>query len=88
MVISLVKFQTTNTYVAAKNNIIIRYMYIYIWYGNAYNSTPSYRWIYRPRYARFFNACFACISFLSYLSTSYLFYELYQVSVAACHCSS
>ena len=29
MVISLVKFQTTNTYVAAKNKIIIRYMYIY-----------------------------------------------------------
>ena len=53
MVISLVKFQTTNTFVAAKNKIIIRYMYIYTWYGNAYNSTPSYRWIYRPRYARF-----------------------------------
>ena len=48
MVISLVKFQTTNTYVATKNKIIIRYMYIY------------------TRYARFFNACFACISFTDF----------------------
>ena len=70
MVISLVKFQTKNTYVAAKNKIIVRYMYIYTWY------------------ARFFNAWFACTSFLSRLLPAHLFYELCQVSVAACHFSS
>ena len=65
MVICLVRFQTTNTYVAAKNKIIIRYMYIY------------------TRYARFFNACFACTSF-SFVALS----SLLRTWSSLCHCLS
>ena len=62
MVISLVKFQTTNIYVAVKNKIIIPYMYIY------------------TRYARFFNACFACTSF-SFVALS----SLLRTLSSLCH---